>query len=46
MVVPPIKREVPSFEAQDLLIEVNLGIVDEPRQIKSVAYLARVNKIN
>ena len=32
--VSPIKREAPSFEAQDPLIEVNLGTVDEPRMTK------------
>ena len=28
-ILSPIKRETPSFEAQDTLIEVNLGIADE-----------------
>ena len=32
LVMLPIKREVPSFEAQDPLIEVSLGTVDESRQ--------------
>ena len=34
LVRSPIKREGPSFEAQDLLMDVNLGTVDEPRQTK------------
>ena len=34
LVMPPIKREVSSFEAQDPLIKVNLRTVDEPRQTK------------
>ena len=32
--MPPIRKETPSFEAQDLLIEVNLRTDDEPRQTK------------
>ena len=34
LVMPSIKREVSSFEAQDPLIKVNLRTVDEPRQTK------------
>ena len=30
----PVKREIPSFEAQDPLVDVNLGIVDESRLTK------------
>ena len=30
----PIRREIPSFEAQDPLIKVNLRTIDEPRMTK------------
>ena len=32
--VSPIRREIPSFEAQDPLIKVNLRTIDEPRMTK------------
>ena len=34
LAIPPISWEVSSFEAQDPLIEVNLGKIDESRQTK------------
>ena len=39
MCVSPIKREIPSFQAQDPPIEVNLGTIDEPRMTKSSGLL-------
>lgn len=39
--VSPIKREVPSFEAQDPLIEVNLGTTNEPRVTKISGLLSQ-----
>ena len=41
LVVPSIRREVLNFEAQDPLIEVNLGTVDESRQTKISGLLSR-----
>ena len=37
----PIKREIPSFEAQDPLIEVNLGTIDESRMTKISGLLSQ-----
>ena len=37
----PIKREIPSFEAQDPLIEVNLEIIDEPWLTKISGFLSQ-----
>ena len=39
--MPPIRREVLSFEAQDPLIEVSLGTVDELRQTKISGLLSQ-----
>lgn len=32
--IEPIQRKVPTFEAQDPLVEVNLGTESEPRMTK------------
>ena len=37
----PIKREIPSFEAQNPLIEVNLGTVNKLRMTKISALLSQ-----
>ena len=39
--VSPIKSKIPSFKAQDPLIEVNLGTVDEPRMTKISGLLSQ-----
>ena len=39
--VSPIKREIPSFEAQDPLIEVNLGTLNELRMTKISGLLSQ-----
>ena len=40
----PIKWQVPSFEAQDPLIEVNLGTDHDPKMIKANGLLAKGNR--
>ena len=39
--MPSIKKEAPSFETQDSLIEVNLGTIDKPRQTKISGLLSQ-----
>ena len=39
--MPSIKKKAPSFEAQDPLIEVNLGTIDKLRQIKISGLLSQ-----
>ena len=40
LIMSPIKREIPSFETQDPLVEVNLGTIDEPRLTKVSGFLS------
>ena len=46
LVMSLIRREMPSFEAQDPLIEVTFEQLMSQGKLKLVAYLARVNEIN
>ena len=43
-VMSPIKKETHSFEAEDPLIEVNLGIANEPRLTKVSGLLDESNR--
>lgn len=42
----PIQRKPPTFEAQDLLLDVNLGTLEEPRMTKVSEYYPKLRWTN